>query len=77
MSAAGFIGGGVEITLPVITLTVKTGAALEAAGQTYGNYRVTVSVVLKNADTELAESRASNFVIYTNAKVLPMFVDTD
>ncbi|MBQ9468206.1 MAG: hypothetical protein IJU52_04280 [Clostridia bacterium] len=67
--------GGPEIDLPMLHCTVVTGAALESAGQYYANYRITISVVLSNVDgVEYAISRASNFVVYTNAKIIPNFV---
>ncbi|MBO7086348.1 MAG: hypothetical protein J6W25_04455, partial [Bacilli bacterium] len=65
---------GAYITFPVITMTVKTGSAFEASNLLYSNYQVTVSVSLFNEDDPIISSYASNFVIYTNAKVVPDFI---
>ncbi|MBP5255804.1 MAG: hypothetical protein J6Z80_01990, partial [Clostridia bacterium] len=63
------------IELPIIHCHVTTGDALEAAGYTYGNYRITMTVVLRNSGgTKLTLSQASNFVIYTNAKIIPDYI---
>ena len=64
-----------EISLPVIHCTVKTGRALELDEQTYGNYRVTVTVMLRNSGVAYLFTQAPNFVIYTNAKIIPTYVD--
>lgn len=68
------VDNGAEITLPVLHVSVKTGAAFEAAGLTYSNYRLVVETVLYNAQGEIPSTRVSNYVIYTNAKVVPTFV---
>lgn len=65
---------GAYITFPIITMTVKTGSAFEASNLLYSNYQVTVSVSLFNEDDPIISSYASNFVIYTNAKVVPDFI---
>ena len=65
---------GSTITLPVLHFTVKTGSALETAGLTYGNYMITVYVKLRSSGADISASIASNFVIYTNAKVIPEFI---
>jgi len=75
IAKSGLDDRGFEIGVPEITCTVKTGSAFEAAGLTYGNYRVTVTVALKRSGAEIGPSRASNYVVYTNAKILPYFVD--
>ena len=46
----------------------------ESAGLTYANYRLVVETVLYNAQGEIPSTRVSNYVIYTNAKVVPNFV---
>ncbi|MCR4726346.1 MAG: hypothetical protein K5753_03910, partial [Clostridia bacterium] len=73
-NSANLIDNGAEITLPVLHVTVKTGAAFEAAGLTYSNYRLVVETVLYNAQGAIPSTRVSNYVIYTNAKVVPTFV---
>ena len=65
---------GAEITIPVMHFTVKTGSAFEAAGLTYANYRLVVETVLYNSEGEIPATRVSNYVVYTNAKVVPTFV---
>ena len=65
---------GVEITLPELHLTVLTGDDFQTAGYTYGNFRVVVSVVLRDGTSECAISLATNYVIYTNAKVFPSYI---
>ena len=64
-----------EIFLPTLSFRVKTGAAFEALGLVYANYRITVSVVLRDEyGTEYSVSRVSNFVVYTNAKIIPDYI---
>ena len=75
-SSSELIDNGAEITLPLITLHVKTGSLFESLLHKYANYQVTVTVVLRNDQgAAYTVSRASNFVIYTNAKILPYFLD--
>lgn len=70
------VDNGAEITLPLISLHVKTGSLLEGLSHKYANYQVTVTVVLRNnLGTAYSVSRASNYVIYTNAKILPYFIE--
>lgn len=77
VAKASLSDNGADITLPILRFTVKTGAALEAAGLTYGNYRVNVAVELRNGSgTVYPPSRAENFVIYSNVKVIPSFLDS-
>ncbi len=67
---------GVEITMPVIHCTVLTGEALEAKSEYYSNYEIIVTVELRNSQgNAYAPSIASNYVIYTNAKILPTYID--
>ena len=73
-NSANLVDNGAEITLPVLHVSVKTGAAFEAAGLEYSNYRLVVETVLYNAQGEIPSTRVSNYVIYTNAKVVPTFV---
>ena len=68
-------GNSALIEIPIIHCHVLTGDALEAAGFTYGNYRITVTVVLRQSGgTRINISRASNFVVYTNAKIIPEYL---
>ena len=55
-----------------------TGAAFEANNNLYTNYQLVVSAnVMKNGSTYGGISDASNFVIYTHAKVLSDFIRTN
>lgn len=47
-----------------------TGEAFEKAGHIYANYRVRVTVVLLDADgKELEGTKATDYIIYTNARI--------
>ena len=66
---------GAEISIPMMHFTVKTSSELENDDQYYGNYRINVSIVLRNEyGTEYIVSRVNNYVIYTNARVIPYFI---
>ncbi len=66
---------GSAIVIPVLHFAVITGARFEEAGLEYGNFRITVSAVLKDSGgNEYSVSRVSNFVIYTNAKIIPDYI---
>ena len=61
-----------------IDVNVITGAAFEANNNLYTNYQLVVSAnVMKNGSTYGGISDASNFVIYTHAKVLSDFIRTN
>ena len=62
------------IEMPTIHCHVLTGSALENLGFTYGNYKITVTVVLRENAVPIAISQASNYVVYTNAKIIPEFI---
>ena len=65
----------VTIDFPHIVFSVLTGAEFETAGFTYGNYRLTVTVVLRDEnEDEITASKSTDYVIYTNAKVVPSFI---
>ncbi|MBQ7700663.1 MAG: hypothetical protein IJT49_10040 [Clostridia bacterium] len=65
-----------SITLPVMKCSVITGDRFEDAGYTYGNFKITVTVYLRDAnDEKISITQASNYVIYTNAKVLTDFIN--
>ena len=69
--------GDVTIEFPRISFSVKTGSAFETSHYIYSNYRLTVSIVLRDGSgNEIAVSKCSDFVIYTNAKVVPSFITT-
>ena len=76
--ASALIVDDVTITFPHIVFSVLTGNDFEDVTQgTYSNYRLTVSVVLRDAEqNEIAASKCTDFVIYTNAKVVPSFITT-
>ena len=64
-----------EITFPELHFTVETGELLESKGHFYSNYKITVTVALKDEYGVVYKiSRASNYVIYTNAKIIPDFI---
>ena len=57
---------------------VYTGTVFERAGLTYSNYKIRLCVELyKKADPTdvLLVSQAENYLIYTNARVIPDYVD--
>ena len=64
----------VYINLPVFRFAIKTGKPFEDAGLIYGNYKITVDVVLSENGSPINESSASSYIIYTNAKVIPDFI---
>lgn len=67
-----------EILLPDIVFSVITGTDFEEAGHTYTNYKITVSVSLQNGQGETFEnSVADNYVIYTHAKVLTDYIESN
>ena len=54
---------------------METGDPFEAKGHTYGNYRIDVVVALRDSHgTVIKVTRATNYVIYTNAKIVPDFI---
>ncbi|MBP5311290.1 MAG: hypothetical protein J6112_00450, partial [Clostridia bacterium] len=67
------------ISIPHLFLDVETGSALESGGRAYANYRVNVTVVLQKTGTgsekiDILPSHATNYVIYTNCKIIPDFI---
>ena len=70
--------GAVSIEFPHIYFSVKTfppGSDPEFEGFYYGNYRLTVTIVLLDEHgDEIAASKSSDYVIYTNAKVRPSYI---
>ncbi len=69
---------GNQVAIPV-DFNVKTGLALESGSLFYSNYRMTLDVdmvkITGEAEPEMLVNSASNFIIYTNAKVIPDFID--
>ena len=61
---------GQVIQIP-IDYSILTGGEFETQDLTYANYKVTLTVsLLDAAGKELEGSKASDYIIYTNAKVL-------
>ncbi len=61
---------GQVIQIP-IDYSILTGSEFEEQDLTYANYKVTLTVSLLDKDNkELEGSKASDYIIYTNAKVL-------
>ena len=76
IGASDLTEGDVTIEFPRLSFSVKTGAPFET-GFVYSNYRMTVSVVLRDEHgEEIAATKCSDFMIYTNAKVVPSFIIT-
>ena len=78
IEAASALPTSLEIPLDY---TVYTGAPFEQADHIYSNYMIKLSVELIKVDTNtgtietLTVSQADDFLIYTNARVLPDYVD--
>lgn len=53
-----------------IPLRIKTGEDFENAGGTYSNYQVQLTVSLYNGDNIIQGSTVSDYIIYTNAKIV-------
>lgn len=67
---------GAYITIPIITVTVKRGQAMSDNNLLYTNYMLTVAVTLLNGNSDIiSSSHASNHIVYTNANVVPDFID--
>ena len=53
-----------------ISFVPLTGDAFEKAGYTYANYKVRLTAVLLNSNgEELADTKTSDYIIYTNARI--------
>ena len=75
INKASLTDNGASITFPELNFTILTGSAFESAGLTYGNFKITMSVVLRSdSGIQYPTSRAQNYVIYTNAKVFPEYI---
>ena len=61
--------GGIDPSIPIrisLPLTVATGNGFTG---TYANYQVELRVWLQNGDTQITGSEATDYIIYTNAKI--------
>ena len=68
---------GQVIQIP-IDYSILTGSEFEKRGLTYANYKVTLTVSLLDKDSkELEGSSATDYIIYTNAKVLTDVIQGD
>lgn len=68
---------GDEQSTAVTKFVVKTGDAFEAAGLTYANYRVELTAVLLDEKNEKVNgTTASDYVVYTNAKIETGFINS-
>lgn len=75
-NSAGYNPGQV-IQIP-IDYSILTGSEFEKRGLTYANYKVTLTVSLLDKDNkELEGSSATDYIIYTNAKVLTDVIQGD
>ena len=55
-----------------------TGSEFESAGYTYSNYKVRLTAVLLNeSGTEIDGTKASDYIIYTNARICQEILGTD
>ena len=66
-----------SLEIPIYYI-IYTGSVFEDRGLTYSNYKLNLEVELTKSATPsdvLSVSMASDFVIYTNARVLPDYVD--
>lgn len=68
---------GEEQNTAVTKFTVKTGKAFEEQGLTYANYRVELTAVLLNDNNSVVNvTTASDYVVYTNAKIETGFINS-
>ena len=60
-----------------INFTPLTGEAFEAKGHTYANYKVRLTAVLLDQDgAEIDGTKASDYIIYTNARIYQQIMET-
>ena len=60
-----------------IDFTPLTGEAFEAKGYTYANYKVRLTaVLLDQAGVEIDGTKASDYIIYTNARIYQQILET-
>lgn len=65
---------GIDNSIPIqipVTLSIGTGSALESAGGYYANYRVVLTAqLLSSSGAPIPNSQASDYIVYTNAKIV-------
>ncbi len=65
---------GIDNSIPIqipVTLHIDTGSALESAGGYYANYRVVLTAqLLSKSGVPIPNSQASDYIVYTNAKIV-------
>ena len=69
--------GGIDPTISIrisLPLTVASG---ESFTGTYANYQVKLRVWLQNGDAQITDSEATDYIIYTNAKIKFPLVTSD
>lgn len=69
--------GGIDPSIPIrisLPLTVATGNGFTG---TYANYQVVLRVWLQNGDAQITGSEATDYIIYTNAKIKFPLVTSD
>ena len=69
--------GGIDPSIPIrisLPLTVATGNGFTG---TYANYQVKLRVWLQNGDAQITGSEATDYIIYTNAKIKFPLVTSD
>ena len=69
--------GGIDPSIPIrisLPLTVATGNGFTGA---YANYQVELRVWLQNGDAQITGSEATDYIIYTNAKIKFPLVTSD
>ena len=60
-----------------IDFTPLTGEAFEAKGYTYANYKVRLTAVLLDKNgKEIDGTKASDYIIYTNARIYQQILET-
>ena len=73
-SADFTLSNGIDNSIPIqipVTLSIGTGSALENAGGYYANYRVVLTAqLLSKSGTPIPNSQASDYIVYTNAKIV-------
>ena len=85
-SSVDVLGGAAEFSLkdtgfnssvPIeidVDMNVITGAAFEKAGLTYANYKLVLKAELLQGSKTIEGSPAEDYIIYTNAKIIPTLV---
>ena len=86
LTAQSVLGGTAEFSLkdtgfnssvPIeidVDMNVITGAAFEKAGLTYANYKLVLKAELLQGSKTIEGSPAEDYIIYTNAKIIPTLV---